>query len=71
MSEQRIRPNTTLRIVRPGQEPSPDSGWLEYSVEERLAAVWELTKLCFAWSQKGNGEPRLHRSISRVLRTSR
>jgi len=52
MKERKLRPNTTLRVVRPGQAMPPDDDWQSFSVEERIAAVWELTKLCWDWSQR-------------------
>jgi hypothetical protein len=65
------RRDITTRIIRPGEPVSPDVDWLSRTAEERVAAVWELTSLCQAWRQAGAGEPRLDRSVSRVLRAGR
>ena len=64
-------PSITSRVVRPGQPVPADRDWLDSTVEERIAAVWELTKLCYAWNQDGPGEPRLQRSISHIQRARR
>jgi len=60
------RRKVTSRIIRPGQPIPLDDEWLDYSVAERVAAVWSLTKLCYAWRQEGVSEPRLHRATSNV-----
>lgn len=65
------RPNVTSRIIRPGQPIPQDDEWLACSVAERVAAVWSLTLLCYAWRQEGASEPRLHRATSRVQRSHR
>lgn len=61
----------TSRIIRPGQPIPLDDEWLACSVEERVAAVWRLTRLCYAWRQEGVDEPRLHRATSSVQRSHR
>jgi hypothetical protein len=61
----------TTRIIRPDDPEPPDVDWLSHTAEERVAAVWELTMLCQAWRQEGVGEPRLDRSVSRILRAGR
>lgn len=33
------------RIVRPGEPMPPDDDWSERSMDERIEAVWELTKI--------------------------
>ena len=68
MKNRIVRANVTSRIFRPGQLPPPDDEWLERPIEERIAGVWELTKLCHAWSEGVANEPRLQRSISRIQR---
>ncbi|MCG3196264.1 MAG: hypothetical protein GHCLOJNM_00737 [bacterium] len=65
------RRELTSRVIRPGQPIPPDDEWLDDSVEERVVAVWTLTKLCYAWGQEDVGEPRLHRDISSVQRPLR
>lgn len=62
------RRNLTSRVIRPGQAIPPDREWLAVPMEERVAAVWMLTRLCQAWRQGGADEPRLDRSVGRVQR---
>jgi hypothetical protein len=61
----------TSRVVRSGNAVPTDDDWLSCTVEERIAGVWELTKLCHAWNREGSGEPRLQRSVVRVQRAWR
>ena len=68
LSERATRANVTSRVIRPGQSPPPDDGWQRASVEERIAAVWELTKLCWAWRDESGDEHRLQRSVVRIQR---
>jgi hypothetical protein len=58
----------TSRVVRPGQAIPQDREWLDRTVDERIAGVWELTKLCHAWNP---GELRLQRSVVRTQRRFR
>jgi hypothetical protein len=37
-------------------------------MEERIEAVWELTKASLAWNQDATAEPRLQKSMTRILR---
>ena len=57
------------RVIRGGVVPSGTADWEGTTPEERINAVWELTRLCLAWS--GSGEPRLQRSVCRIQRTGR
>src|SRR3974377_1774149 len=61
--------NLTVRIFRKGEAPPPQADWEGTTAEERINAVWELTRLCLAWS--GSDEPRLQRSVCRVQHPSR
>lgn len=66
----------TSRVIRPGEpEPSGQEDWLDATPDERIEAVWTLTKACMAWEgdERGedSGEPRLQRSVTRVQRTWR
>jgi hypothetical protein len=65
------RDGITSRIVRPGEPEPPDRDWLAVPIPERIAAVWELTRLCYAWRQGGADEPRLQRTVVRVRRSGR
>lgn len=38
------------------------------SPSERIEMVWILTKLCFAWNNQAQDEPRLQRTITRIQR---
>jgi hypothetical protein len=58
-------------VVRPGQQIPPDDEWLDSTIEERIDAVWQLTKLCYAWNQETAAEPRLQRSVGHVQRPRR
>jgi hypothetical protein len=42
--------------------------WAQYSMEERIAAVWEITLASLAWGSSDAGEPRLQRSVCRIER---
>jgi hypothetical protein len=53
----------TSRVVRPGQPAPADRGWRDATPEERIAAVWDLTLLCLAWS----GEPAVNREFRDLL----
>jgi hypothetical protein len=62
-----IRGGVTARVVRSGEAPLPEESW-PGSPEERLNAVWMLTRAAGAWTTKETGEPRLQRSTVRVQR---
>lgn len=66
MDERDRRADVPTRIFRPGETPPPDDEWLRRPVEERIAGVWMLTKLCYAWNS--SEEPRLDRSVTRIWR---
>lgn len=61
----------TVRIIREGLPEPPDSDWMMASPEERIEAVWMLTKLCLAWNNPSASEPRLQRTVTRVQRAQR
>ena len=63
-----VRRNITSRVIRKGDFQSEELEWENSTLEERMNAVWELTRLCLAWQTDQNDEPRLQRSISRVQR---
>lgn len=65
-----LRPGVTSRVIRPG-EPEPadmDSDWMAMTPEQRIDAVWTLTKACMAWNTEGDDEPRLQRSVVHIKR---
>ena len=59
MQERARHRKVSTRIVRPGQRVPEDTDWGGRTLEERIAGVWELTRLCLEWNREGNGEPRL------------
>ena len=71
MSETSPREKMTVRVIREGQAEPPDNSWLDSSSEERIEAVWTLTKLCLAWKEHLAGEPRLQRTVTRLQRAQR
>ena len=71
MRKRTSRNVVTSRVVRPGDAVPADDDWLSRTVEERIAGVWELTELCYAWNREGSGEPRLQRTVARVQRAWR
>src|SRR5213593_3460675 len=62
--------NMSTRIIRDGREPRDDT-WKDSSPEERIEAVWTLTKLCLAWNNQQTDEPRLQRTVTRLQRGQR
>lgn len=61
----------TSRVIRNGLPEPPDNDWSMATPEERIEAVWTLTKLCLAWNSLSPSEPRLQRTITRVQRSRR
>ena len=57
----------TARLYRFGVAPEDDH-WEGSTVEERIEAVWLLTKLCLLWNHSESNEPRLQRTVTRVQR---
>ena len=58
----------TSRVIRNGLPEPPDNDWPMATAEERIEAVWTLTKLCLAWNTLSQSEPRLQRTVTRVQR---
>ena len=50
---------------------SETNEWAEHSMEERIAAVWEITLASLAWGAPNASEPRLQRSVCRIERRGR
>lgn len=61
----------TARIIRPGQPVKTSDDWATSTAEERIEAVWMLTRLCMEWTRDGLDEPRLQRSVVRIQRAPR
>ena len=58
-------------MIRPGEFEVADRDALSMTVEERLAAVWELTGLCYAWGREAGAEPEFQRNVVRIVRSRR
>jgi len=65
-----LRRNIEVKVFRNGEVPR-DYSWKDSTPEERIEAVWTLTKLCLAWNNQSTDEPRLQRTITRVQRNKR
>jgi len=61
----------TVRVIRDGQPEPQDNDWIRCTPEERIEAVWTLTKLCLAWNEDSTSEPRLQRTVTRLQRAKR
>lgn len=71
MSEEPRNDQITVRVIRDGLPEPPDNDWTMASPEERIEAVWMLTKLCMAWNNPLTSEPRLQRTVTRLQRAQR
>lgn len=71
MEDPRPRRRVVSRTIRPDEPPPPPLELTPTSMGERMAEVWELTKLCLAWDSEGPAEPQLQRSVVRILRRER
>ena len=61
----------TVRVIRDGLPEPPDDDWMMASPEERIEAVWMLTKLCLAWNNLSTSETRLQRTVTRLQRAEK
>jgi hypothetical protein len=61
----------SIRIIRDGQSETVDNGWADTTPEDRIEAVWILTRLCLAWNDQLTDEPGLQRTITRLQRSAR
>ena len=69
MDAEQRRATMTTRILRRDRSTSaPDPEWQGSTMEERIAAVWNLTLECLAWTQPDADQPRLQRSVCRTQR---
>lgn len=71
MAEASRNEQMTARVIRDGMPEPVDNDWIAASVEERIEAVWTLTKLCLSWNNLSASEPRLQRTVTRLQRTRR
>ena len=65
------REHLNVKVIRNGKSEPFDDNWSEASPAERIEGVWMLTKLCLAWNQESDDEPRLQRTITHVQRARR
>ena len=61
----------TATVIRDGRPEAIDNEWIGTSPEERIEAVWTLTKLCLLWNEDSTREPRLQRTVTRLQRAQR
>jgi hypothetical protein len=73
MESPKRREISVTRIVplRGERRASELNEWAVYSMEERIAAVWEITLASLAWGSSDASEPRLQRSVCRIERRGR
>jgi hypothetical protein len=55
-----------VRTIRDRQAEPERNEWMDLSPSERIEAVWMLTKLCLAWNNQLEDEPRLQRTVTRT-----
>jgi hypothetical protein len=60
-----------VTVIRDGAPEPPDDDWSMASPEERIEAVWTLTKLCMAWNNPSTDVPRLQRTVTHLQRARR
>ena len=71
MSQDPRNEQITVRVIRDGLPEPPDDDWSMASAEERIEAVWTLTRLCLAWNNPATSEPGLQRTVTRLQRAQR
>ena len=67
------RARAATRVIRLHEDDGAfdRAAWQGSTMEERIAAVWELTRDCIAFQDPDAPEPRLQRSIVRLERRGR
>jgi hypothetical protein len=70
MDDRQRRDQATTRVIRLEEDDGAldHDQWSGSTIEQRIAAVWELTLECLAWRDTDAGEPRLQRSVCRIER---
>ncbi len=71
MFEPSRREQISGRVIRGGRSEPLDDQWIGTSPEERIEAVWTLTKLCLARNELPARELRLQRTVTRLQRARR
>lgn len=61
----------SAKVVRGGQDEAAENEWMDASPEQRIEAVWTLTKICLEWNGNSSLEPRLQRTVTRLQRAQR
>ena len=56
----------SVRVIRGSRAEPPEDDRISTSPEERIEAVWTLTKLCMAWNEHSAHEPRLQKTVTRL-----
>lgn len=59
MFEPSPRERMTVRVIRDSTPDTETGEWIGTSPEDRIEAVWILTRLCLAWNEQSDCEPRL------------
>jgi hypothetical protein len=68
---QRRTSSITSRVIRPPATEPVENDGLDYSLAERIEAVWTLTKASMQWNADSSDEPRPQRTITRIQRPQR
>lgn len=63
--------NRKISRKRRLSDPEPELDYLRYTPAERLAMVWPLTAEIWSFAGNFDVEPRLQRSIGRIVRRGR
>ena len=57
-----------VRVIRDEPDSQLNDDWADSSPEERIEAVWMLTKICLGWNNVTTDEPRLQRTVTSLQR---
>ena len=68
MSEDSPNEQMKVRVIRNGEPEPPDNDWAMATMEERIEAVWTLTKICMGRNNPSDTVPELQRTVTRVIR---
>jgi len=66
--ERLLRPGAVSRVIREGTPEPLDDESMKMTPEERIDAVWVLTKECMGWNGEGADEPRLRKDVIKITR---
>lgn len=65
------RKEMTVRTIRNGEAEPREEEWKNSTPEERIEAVWILTKLCLSWNNQTSDDLRLQRTVTSLQRSGR